>query len=283
VNISDMDTRRRIGIAICAAIVAVGLGDLLRPGCGDEVPAVPFPDGETPSVTYALTPYDFGALLKAGDAPPTTQIAAVPKTGFPDAPVLTRAETPADWVMPGTREALSLNRLPGGWTQVRWGNSETRSSGPLSLRSAKVTLKRDGSPSRCTRVGIDRFRCSDAGWGFVGPNTLTVSGRKERCIWAHPLRGATTLVSYGEADPAAIEDLKIWTALDDGVAEAGGPVEVTVTWGEARTEIRHPPTQGWQRTTVNKPPAPASFEVRIRANQVGQRHFCYRLPTGGQR
>jgi hypothetical protein len=283
VNIAEMDTKRRAGIAICVVIVAVGLADLLRPGCSGGVPAVPFPDGETPRVTYALTPYDFGALLKAGDTPPKAQIAAVPTTGFPDAPVLTRGDAPADWVMPGTREALSLNRLPDGWTQVRWGHAETRSSGPLALRSAQVTLKRDGSPSRCTRVGINRFRCSDAGWGFVGPNTLTVSGRKQRCIWAHPLRGATTIISYGDVDPASIEDLEIWTALDDGVAEAGGPVDVTVRWGGARSEIRHPPEQGWQKTSVKKPPAPATFELRIRANRVGQRHFCYRLPTGGKR
>ncbi|GEM_PF-5783436 len=284
-RIADISNRTRLGIAACVLILGLGIGDLVRPTCGTSVPPVPFPDGQTPPVTYALTPYDFGVLVRAGREGPVGRIAALPSKGFPDGPVLTRTSQPTHRVMPGTQEKLSLTRLPGGWTQVNWGDSSAKrgSEGPLSLRSASVYLKRDGSRRSCTQVGIDRYRCSDKGWGFVGPNTLTISGRKETCVWAHPLKGATTLISYGSTDPAEFDDLHLWTALDDGVATAGGPVEITAHWGDARTDITHPAEPGWEKTPLNRPDAAASLELSVRAERVGQRHFCYRFSTGAPR
>ena len=283
-NDVEIDTKRRVALAACAVIIAVGLGDLVRPACGHTMPPVPFPDDEVPPVTYALTPYDVGSLLRAREGRADGRIGALPAQERPDAPVMTRVNNPTQWLMPGARDAVSLSRLPDGWTQVRWATaSSPGAKGPLALRNARVFLNRDGQRRRCTQVGIDRFRCSDRDWGFVGPNTLTISGRKQTCIWAHPLDGATTIISYGTLDPEATGGVDLWTALDDSVATSGGPVDISVRWGDATTDVHHAPQTGWKKTVVQRPDASATFEVTVRAEHVGRRHFCYRLPVGGGR
>ena len=129
----------------------------------------------------------------------------------------------------------------------------------------------------CRSSGVGRFDCGDAGWMYVGSTEQVVGGRKERCVWAHPLpRGRRIEITYPPTAQGA--PLQLQTALSDrAVSGRGAPVMVEVRWGPLRRTIRHDDARGWRTTELAAPPAPAPLTLIVRADRTGRRHFCYKL------
>lgn len=151
------------------------------------------------------------------------------------------------------------------------------------VRGATVAVESDAGSRACDRWLFGRWFCGPADWNYVGPSDVTVRGRAERCLWLHPTDEGDLVVRYAGV-PGATQ-LRGRMALADAAAdnEAGAPVRFEVrAWpdagerpAEAMYSREHTSRRGWSSWRVDLPEASELIvELRVAADEVGQRHFC---------
>lgn len=137
--------------------------------------------------------------------------------------------------------------------------------------------------STCRRKSRGSFQCGDAPWTRIGKRTLTIQGRNEECIWAHPLRDETLRITYPNVrsryrvHSEEVDILVLRTALRDSAVGTGVPVEITVQYGEETRHFRHPDLRGWQEFVIPDAEEELDLELSISAREIGRRHLCYRF------
>ncbi len=145
---------------------------------------------------------------------------------------------------------------------------------PLDPMAARVTVTDADGERACARRE-DRHQCGPKGWQYVGSKTMKVAGKREACVWAHPLGGTMTQVTYPSVRSTKREPLEVRFGLADRVSRKGGPVDVEVVFSGKTTSHTHTPHRGWSRVALGEGSGPLS--IRISAEKVGQRHFCFRI------
>lgn len=119
-------------------------------------------------------------------------------------------------------------------------------------------------------------------WMHVGEDTLTISGKQERCIWSHPRTDATLVIDYGRVDvkDRVHLDVALADAAADNASGAAVHASVFVDGAEASVDVHH--DQGFHGADVVVGGAKRSAHVRLEftTEHDGQRHTCYRLSTG---
>lgn len=125
-------------------------------------------------------------------------------------------------------------------------------------------------------------------WMTVGMDTLLIGGRRERCVWAHPITGGELSVAF---PPRALRGrLALDLAFSDGAADnrtgARVDAEVKVNGRTLGRLARLPGARGFASSTLDLEAAVAGeageasevgVEIVIRTPNDGQRHTCFRL------
>jgi hypothetical protein len=127
---------------------------------------------------------------------------------------------------------------------------------------------------RCPRASPLNYHCAVPSWKWVRWWPMTVEGDKHGCIWAHPLADQT--IHVRGPFPSERGRLTIRTALFDGVVGDGGEVRLAARIGDRQVVHRHPDERGW-RTADLTSGADDTLHVKVRADSVGRRHFCFDL------
>jgi hypothetical protein len=142
------------------------------------------------------------------------------------------------------------------------------------LREAKLGAAwvRDGAGDEPCRSVAQGFSCGPEGWHMVESREVQVSGRRERCIWAHPQQGRTLVLTV--LTPP--RPLRVGFALDDRAVGGGTPVEVVMSRGGEVARHTHADRVGWQGV-VAPGPAGELLTLEISSARDGRRHFCFRF------
>ena len=149
-----------------------------------------------------------------------------------------------------------------------------------AFATARVDVEsQDGQVRTCHREADGARQCGDAGWTRVRPREITIDGDASRCIWAHPLDGETLRIHYPEATPIDTDGrrLIVETGLRDEVVDNNMDVDVRIRAGDRTTTHRHRDRRGWQSVDVPAVDGTIPLTIEITADDVGRRHFCYRL------
>lgn len=215
-----------------------------------------------PEPFSTLTPEDTVALMDA----PAYVGPWLP--GGPDA--MTRSEASAAWL----EGATVSDELAKGWRVVSPKPPEGARI-VAGLEGATVTVTRGSKTTTCRRTGASHA-CGKAGWQAVEERTLTIGGKKETCVWAHPLDGAVLTVTLPHVSSTEDDPARLSTAIIDKVAMRGAPVKVDVTFADATLTHTHAARRrGFQ--SVELPPGDGPLRLAISAKNVGQRHFCFEV------
>jgi hypothetical protein len=149
----------------------------------------------------------------------------------------------------------------------------------FDLAGADVFVDVDGDRVPCPWVPAEQHHvCTGLPqWMKVGEESLTIAGKSERCIWAHPKTGATLVIDYGVVDVGKGVDVDV--ALSDVAADnrAGKGVEVDVAVGDAVGRVSVAGKRGFVRTRVAASVPEARLTLRLTTPNDGQRHLCYRV------
>mgnify|MGYP007022318343 CR=1 FL=1 len=175
--------------------------------------------------------------------------------------------------------------LAGPWVARRQGQPRAnRSANPIDLMDllpeahVEARPSTDGAPRKCDTWRFGRWFCGPKEWNHVGPETLTIDGKPQRCLWLHPLEREALTVSWPALPVPAT--LKGRIALSDQAAATrqGAPVHFEVEVAGQPTIVRtHPNKRGWSsfQADLKVTGAPdAEVRITIKANNTGRRHFC---------
>lgn len=161
---------------------------------------------------------------------------------------------------------------------ARGSGADSANDDAFDLASADVYVDVDGDRVPCPWVPAEQHHvCTGLPqWMKVGEETLTIAGKSERCIWAHPKTNATLVIDYGVVDVGAGVDVDV--ALSDVAADnrAGKGVDVDVRVGEAVGRVSVGGKRGFVRTRVAASAPEAPLSLRLTTTNDGQRHLCYR-------
>ncbi|MDP2343193.1 MAG: hypothetical protein Q8O67_19705 [Deltaproteobacteria bacterium] len=118
-------------------------------------------------------------------------------------------------------------------------------------------------------------------WMTVGEDTLTIEGRGQRCMWAHPKTNHTLLIDYGVVD---VDVVTLSLALTDGAAAnpTGAAVQARLLVGGDREQtVTVQRERGFHDVAID---ARGKHPVRLEltTKNDGQRHTCFKLRSGQQ-
>ena len=117
-------------------------------------------------------------------------------------------------------------------------------------------------------------------WMTVGEDTLTIAGRQQRCVWAHPKTDHTLVIDYGVVDVSAGVALSL--ALSDGAADnpTGAPVTARLIVGDREQTITAHRERGFHDVGINAIKGQAAVRLELTTQNDGQRHACFRIAAG---
>lgn len=272
-----------LGLLFAAAVWNLVAGEQTRAELpiGDSLPAAEAE--ETPSRSiynlHGLTASDLGLLAASSSRAEGSIVVA----GFPGrrdlaGPLLTRAAAPNQLLGDEAPPDTMVASLGGGWRQIHLEGANPEGRRPV-LSTAEVSIiDRETKERRpCPRIGLQKFTCDAPGWAGVEYRRPKVGGDRERCIWAHPLKGRTIAVDFGPIAPPDRGPYRLRTGLRDRIASGGGPVDVDVRFGSEELEFQHKSEKGWRVRDLPEIDEPAPLRVEVSADRVGQRHFCFRI------
>jgi hypothetical protein len=214
-----------------------------------------------------------------GQSHPHLMVMPYPGGDVPVTPILTRSSYLRRWLPPKHLEGFEVMTVAGGWYLLSHSGARLEHVVP-HIASARVELRdRNGRVTACEPYRNGRFQCGPAGWMHVGPRTQQIDGADEACIWAHPIEGKTTVITY----PPTRVELADGTRLhvDMGILDrsigSGAGVDVRVIHGEREVTHRHPDRRGWTTVAIEPGDESHPLTIEVWAERVGRRHFCYRL------
>ncbi|MCB9507558.1 MAG: hypothetical protein H6700_07135 [Myxococcales bacterium] len=246
-----------VAVAAVVGVVAVGSG-------GRSAPAPPAPpplaEPTLPAIRMFHPDGVASAVARTGTRfePPWTR---EPARG----PVWTRGFSPQPldaWEASGEHDGWSL------WQPA--GRAEARPT-PFDLadavRGARVWVESTAGELReCDRWVFGRWYCGPDTWNTVGVADVTISGRAESCIWAHPIADSDLHILFPAvpqgnlAARAAIADVGVasdvegdvrYDVLVDGQvvatrshAQRAGFISFRVSVREAEREVEPPVERG---------------------------------------
>ena len=137
--------------------------------------------------------------------------------------------------------------------------------------------------------GPERFSCSNEGWNYVGVTVVEdMTHRGRRCIWSHPVQGATMVTTFRNVPIGARIHGHHALAYeaergDDLGNDLGGPVVLRVRVGDQVVGAdTHRDGEGWKlyefdTTAFQGSARDVSFEVT--SERAGMRHYCFEGDT----
>lgn len=228
---------------------------------------------------HGLTASDLGLLAASGRRTERRLVVA----GFPGrrelaGPLLTRADSPKRILGDEAPPETMMASLGGGWRQIHLEGSTPEGRIPrLSTAEVSIIDRETGEQRQCPRIGLQKFTCDDPGWAGVEYRRPKIGGDRERCIWAHPLKGRTIAVDFGPIAPLKNGPYRLRTGLRDRIASGGGPVDVAVRFGSEEIDFQHKSEKGWRVRELPEIEEPTPLRIEVSADRVGQRHFCFRI------
>ncbi|PJB34238.1 MAG: hypothetical protein CO108_28870 [Deltaproteobacteria bacterium CG_4_9_14_3_um_filter_63_12] len=217
-------------------------------------------------------------------------------TGF--SPRLVPADTPVSvnhdryWVVssvatmlktPKRYEGRELRREKG-LKLLEWQSKDESKALQLSDRvdsatAVYVSETKDKPDIPCTQWRFGRLYCGPNSWNWVGLANVTVQGKSEPCVWAHPLAGYELRVTLPKLHLQG--QLKGRYALAD-LAVSGGEVS-PVTFrvlldGEEKVKRVLPSRKGWNPFALTRDagaPEVVDITFTVSSPDDGRRHFCF--------
>lgn len=274
-------------LVVIAVLLVVGLGEFVgaEASGGHAAPSglQSIFEGESARNAYGLTPIDVALLAEAASGQAGKTDTSFVVAGFPgvrrlDGPLLTLHPRPKELLSRGERKSVVVASASSQWASLDF-DGKTNATAKPGLSRAEVYVadkkKENGEKRICPRTSLETFACGNPGWSHVQYRKVKISGNKQLCIWVHPLEGREIIVDFGQVPPRkAGGRYSLRTALDDRVVAQKGDVDVTVEYGDS-IEHRHRSKRGWQQTELPTPEKPTRLVVRISAERVGRRHFCF--------
>lgn len=154
----------------------------------------------------------------------------------------------------------------------------------MSLSEARVEVRtRGGESVLCPWDAIaQRHSCPGLPeWMYVGMQELSIDGKRERCVWAHPTTSGSVSI-FWERAPLRREVL-LDVALTDTAADNrdGAPVnvELRLDGSSVGAVTTVPGRRGFRSSPFPVPNVNGSLELVVTAEDDGQRHACFRLRT----
>lgn len=230
-----------------------------------------------------LTPLDFISI------PPAAAAHHLglhhPSSVTANEPVLTRQAEPDEWLH-DTRD-LQRRGLSAVWQELSFP-SRRRLPSLLGARVATAPISQPEESRPCKRLAPDHFSCDEPSWAAVQTREVLVDGEKTSCIWAHPIKGRVTSITYPDVavpqEEAEKEKLLLLeVAFHDHVTkDPARSIPITITHGTQRA--RHTARsnrKGWQTFPVKLSADGVSHPLvlTIEASQPGRHQLCYRFET----
>ena len=223
-----------------------------------------------------LTPHDFVSLPQ-GEHPHHLGLHD-PGSPTSGAPILTDAISPKAW-LPDT-EGISRTELSKRWYELSFPDRQNLPS----LLQATVTTAPIAKPDEtrpCPRLSPGHFSCDKPSWAAVQSREVLVNGEKVSCIWAHPLQGRITTITYPDIASTGATPLSLEVAFHDNVTkDPARSIPITLTHGTQRARhIARSNKKGWQIFPVElmKEDTSHPLVLTLQANQPGRHQLCYRF------
>lgn len=149
-----------------------------------------------------------------------------------------------------------------------------------ALSRAEVFIaKPEGEARPCAQWRAPSWHCGPKPWNRVGPETITIQGQPETCMWLHPSDEGELVIHWPAlAAPATLEGR---IGLSDQAAQTPGGAAIQFTVevnGELALKRTHPNKGGWSAIRAPVPAIDgepqASLTLRVSAPRTGRRHFC---------
>lgn len=227
-----------------------------------------------------LTPRDLLSIPQGGQ--PHHMGLYNPASITSSAPVLTSSPEPERWLQ-DTR-GMERHTISQQWLELSFPE---RKNLPSLLR-ASVSTAPTSSPEKttpCKRLAPDHFSCDRPSWAAVQPREVLVNAEKTSCIWAHPLQGKITTITYPDIAPPrdANTQLMLEVAFHDHVTkDPARSIPISLTHGTQRARhVARSNKMGWQTFPVklSEDGSPHPLVLTIQANQPGRHQLCYRFQT----
>lgn len=257
------------GVFIAAATLALGVFGLLR---GAPVVA-PLPLELVDDAVVRAPGVDDVASAPARFEPPWTRGVS---TGA--GAVITRGATPRP-----ASEFVESARA-NGW--IRWDlvNPPASTAGANRyvfgehLAEARVSVGEGDARRQCGTWLFGRWQCGPHPWNYVGSGEVSVRGRTQQCIWAHPSDEGPVSIAFDDVPLGNLISGRHMLA-DVGVSNTTpGDVRLRVWMDETllgeRTQTQRRGLNTF-RFPISDPPDRASVRFEIDADVTAQRHFCF--------
>ena len=149
------------------------------------------------------------------------------------------------------------------------------------IEKAQVMTEKGGKKTPCRYDrGRARWICGNQGWEHVSRTTLPIGGLPRQCIWAHPIPGTTTIVSFNAKRTG--RTIVIGSAFADRASndrKPGWEMDIAVEVNGIKIgQYKRTRRKGWQRRPFNLPPRlgkQVRITVKLSAKQTGAAHFCF--------
>jgi hypothetical protein len=131
--------------------------------------------------------------------------------------------------------------------------------------------------------GAAEHRCPGEEWRTVSVTSLPVGGRRERCVFAHPVLRERLELSFDSLPDAG--RLVGWVAIADtghDPSRPAAPVDLVVLWnGQMAGRVRAADRLGRQAVRMSLPPdgprTVGTLTLQVTSEDQDRRHFCFAL------
>lgn len=147
------------------------------------------------------------------------------------------------------------------------------------LAAAEVlVVPTDGSEAYPCPWDGERFNCPGGDWLYVGPHVASFGGQSHRCIWSHPVQGATLRIRYPHIEGG--DSVTGWFGLTDyaaGIRDMDRVhVEVRASNSSRRFAVHRQRGRRELDWTMSRPLS-GPLEIEISSPNAAVRHLCWDL------
>jgi hypothetical protein len=269
------------GVAVLAAVVSAGLGE--------RAASVLPPDGDPVGQTFAWVAYPDAWVEPWADQSVTWMALDAPLPGARDAEYRVLAAPAASLPRVPRDVTVEASRTVAGVRDERWRRADARPARERTAAKAPVgdlidalprtrveVVSTDGTARPCSPMSFGRMRCGAHPWEFVGVVSVPVRGRNERCVWAHPIEGASLRFTMPVGSDGGTVTGRAGFADSALGPGRSGKATLAVKAGEAAiASVERDRVQGFATFRAELPAEARELVFEVSSEAVGAAHFCF--------